>query len=98
VYALRLKEFDLSSVQIGAFFTIITVGAFCAGIGVQYHPKRIDYRAILIASTLVNGIGFMLNGPSNILPNSLILMALGQFISGYAMCIQTVICLSEMVR
>ena len=47
---------------------------------------------------MLNAIGYCLNGPAEFLPDSLILMAIGNLLTGYAMCYQSCLSLAEMTK
>lgn len=97
VLALRLKEdFQLTQFQIGLFLTLMTGGEFFGGVCIQFHAKHIEPKVFLIGSCLVIACGYFLNGPCEVLPDSIVLMAIGNFISGFAMCYQSVYSITEL--
>ena len=67
---------------------------------VQYLPKQIEKRLIIILSSILSFFGFLLVGPSQILllPDSIILMAIGQAITGALNAIMIIPTLAEMVQ
>ena len=62
------------------------LAAVLAGFAVQYNPKHVDMRVFIIIACLLNILGFILSGPSLLLPDSWVLIALGNFILGFAIC------------
>lgn len=79
ILAERLVEFDLSTMQIGAFFAILPVFYIPSSIAVQYVPRKWDKRFTIIMSGFFTGVAFVFVGPSELLglPDTLILMGVG---------------------
>jgi len=100
ILAERLVQFDLSSMQIGLFFAIWPVFYIPASITVQYLPRRIDKRVTIIVSAIFIGVAFIFVGPSKILglPNSLVLMGIGQALVGIFTAFMMIPGLPEMVE
>lgn len=100
ILAERLVEFDLSSMQIGFFFAIWPVFYIPSSIGVQCLPARIDRRVIIIVSAFFTAIAFIFVGPSEVfgLPNSLVLMGIGQALVGVFTAFMMIPGLPEMVE
>ena len=71
--------------EIGYFFGIKTLGAFLAGVLIQYHPKHIDLRFWIFLSCFNSSISYFLVGPSKLLcfPDSVYPIMIGNFIAGY---------------
>ena len=76
----------------------MTIGGFCGGVAIQIHSTYIDSKVFLITSCGVVAFGYFLIGPCEILPNSIVLMAIGHLIAGYAFIYQSVYSLSEFTR
>jgi ATP-dependent protease ClpP protease subunit len=76
----------------------MTGGEFFGGMAIQYHSKDIDPKVFLIGSCFVISLGYFINGPCEYLPNSIILMGIGNFISGFAMCYQSVYSATELIK
>ena len=100
ILAERLVDFDLTSMQIGLFFAIWPIFYIPASIAVQYFPKTIDKRVTIIVSALFSGIAFIFVGPSELLglPESLILMGIGQGLVGVFTAFMMIPGLPEMVE
>ena len=64
ILASRLLQFELSTIQIGLFFGVEPMFYILASILIQFMPKYIEKRLIIITATVVSFIGFMLVGPS----------------------------------
>lgn len=96
ILALRLKDsFKLSQLQIGLFLSLMTIGEFIGGVVIQFHGKHIEPRFFLIISCFVIAFGYFLNGPCEILGDNIVYMCIGNLISGYAMCYQSVYSIME---
>lgn len=67
ILALRLKQFDLSSTQMGLFFAILPIFYMSTGMLVQYQPKWVDNRVYLIGGCFLGCLAFLCNGPSSTL-------------------------------
>lgn len=74
----------------------MTGGEFLGGVCIQFHAKHIEPRVFLIGSCIVIAFGYFLNGPCELLPDSVALMAIGNFLSGFAMCYQSVYSITEL--
>ena len=100
ILAERLVDFDLTSMQIGLFFAIWPVFYIPASIGVQYFPKSIDKRVTIILSALMSGVAFIFVGPSVMcgLPDSLVVMGIGQALVGIFTAFMMIPGLPEMVE
>ena len=79
ILAPRLLDFNLTSVQIGLFFTIWSVTYIPSSIAVQYVSRKIEARLIIIFASFFCGVAFFITGPSQMLgmPDKLWLLALG---------------------
>ena len=80
ILAYRLTEMNLTTMQIGIFFTIYPISyiLYC-GVVSQFISPKIDKRVIMLVASVINFIAFMLVGPSLLLnfPDSLVLMCVG---------------------
>ena len=74
----------------------MTGGEFLGGVCIQFHAKHIEPKVFLIGSCLIIAFGYFLNGPCEVLPDSVVLMAIGNFLSGFAMCYQSVYSITEL--
>jgi asparagine N-glycosylation enzyme membrane subunit Stt3 len=99
ILAQRLQGFNLTSLQIGAFFTIEPVFYISASLLIRFIPKRIEKRLVIMIAALLTSFGFLLVGPSYILglPDSLLLIAFGQAITGATTAVMIIPGLSEMI-
>ena len=80
-------------------FTIIPLTFIPSMLLVQYVPKRIDKRVILILSAFCLGISTFFNGPSMLLhmENKLKFIVYGQALSGIFIACLTIPILPEMI-
>jgi MFS family permease len=85
--------------QIGAFFTIEPVFYISASILIQFIPKQVEKRLVIIVSAALTFIGFIFVGPSQVLslPDSIYLIAVGQAITGATTAVMIIPGLSEMI-
>ena len=83
VMALRLDEFDLSPFWIGAFFSIASLMYTISSLMVACFAERIDNKLLIFLGMLFNGFSHIVVGPSPYLPDSLILMWVGQVVHGF---------------
>lgn len=99
ILAQRLVDFNLSKMEIGLFFAICPMFYITASMLVQYIPKFIERRVTIAVASILNMIFFLLVGPSQImrLPDSLILMAVGQALVGCSLPLMMIPTLSEMI-
>ena len=79
ILALRLKDFNLTAIEIGMFFAIWAIFYIPSSILVQFLPRKISKRVTIITSSFLCGLGFLLFGPSRVLcmPDSLIILGIG---------------------
>jgi hypothetical protein len=100
ILAMRLDEFNLSQMEIVMFFTILPMFYIPTSVLVQYTPKGIEKRAILITACFFAFIENIFVGPSYLLgfPNSLLLMAIGQALHGLVDPFLLVPSLPEMIE
>ena len=99
ILALRLTDFDLTSMQIGIFFAIWPTFFLTSSQIAKHFPKRVDKRVPLMLSTLLSGMIFFLIGPSMVVSfnDSLVLMGIGQSLVGVFSGFMVASSLSEMV-
>lgn len=83
VLALRLMEFDLSPTVIGLFFWIPALSYMVSCFWVSWFTSRFDPKLVIAAGMGLWGLSQFLVGPSEILPNSLVIMVAGQFIFAF---------------
>lgn len=82
--AIRLQDYSFNTLEIGVFFAIMPLATVFASFAVQYNPKHVELRVFIIMACLLNIIGFILSGPSLLLPDSWQPIAVGNFILGFA--------------
>ena len=100
IFAPRLEEFGLTTMQIGYMFTIIPLTYIPSTMIVQYFPTWISRRFTLIWSALFLGCATFLNGPSQLLgmPNELTYIIYGQAFSGIFVAFLIIPVLPEMMN
>ena len=80
ILAYRLTEMNLTTMQIGLFFTIYPISyiLYC-GVVSQFISPKVDKRVIMLVASLINFAAFALVGPSLLLhfPDSIVLMCAG---------------------
>ena len=80
ILAMRVKEFDLTQVQIGVFFIVMPIFYIpVSSVVVPSLPSSISKRAIMILGALASFFGNLLQGPSFMfgIPDSLTMVLLG---------------------
>ena len=100
ILASRLIEFNLSSMQIGLFFAIWPIFYIPSSIAFQYVPDWVDKRFTIITASFFTFVAFIFVGPSEIfnLPNSLLIMGIGQALIGIFIAFMMIPGLPEMVE
>ena len=100
ILAKRLTDFELTSLQIGLFFAIWPVFYIPASVMVQYMPRWVDRRVTIILSAFFSGVAFIFVGPSEMfsMPDSLVLMGIGQALVGIFTAFMMIPGLPEMVE
>ena len=85
--------------QIGLFFAIFPLSYIPCSLIQQYVPKKIDKRLRMIFASVLNAFALLCVGPSDIfyLGDSLIVMAIGQFLIGAMLGFQQIPGLPEMI-
>lgn len=78
VLAFRLSEFDISSFQIGMFFSIQPISYIILSFSISWFTKMYSNRGLIMIGAVLCGFSMFLVGPSHRLPNALYLMGLGQ--------------------
>jgi len=89
-------EFGFTPVEIGRFFLIYPVLACVACLSADFIPKWMERRAVMITCLFCSGIGLLISGPAQFLPNTWQLMAVGQGLIGIFNRIPIVVGLPEM--
>ena len=100
ILALRLKDFNLNAIEIGIFFAIWAIFYIPSSIAVQFLPRKISKRVTIITSSALCGLGFLLFGPSRVLgmPDSLVVLGIGQAFIGTFTAVMIIPGLPEMVE
>ena len=96
--AIRLNEFNLSSLWIGAFFSISSLMYTVSSLLVSCFSNKINNKLLIVLGLLFNGLGQLLVGPSPFLPDSLVLMWVGQVIHGFTVTFFLITCLPAMIN
>lgn len=99
IFAPRLEEFGLTTMQIGYMFTIIPLTFIPSMMIVQYFPSWIARRVTLILSCIFLGAATYFNGPSQLfnMPNQLTYIVIGQAFSGIFVAFLIIPVLPEMM-
>ncbi|CAI2369700.1 unnamed protein product [Moneuplotes crassus] len=85
---LRLKEFELGEEIISFFFMIGPVSyLIVSSLGISvvmetFGKREFGVKGVIVISLAINGVNQFFIGPSEFLPNSLIIMAIGQAVIG----------------
>ena len=84
ILAARLEEKHLTVMQTGIFFGILPVFWIVACFMIQYLPKKIEKRALIIFASSLATVALLFMGPSTIpdLSDSIIVMIVGQAMFG----------------
>lgn len=100
ILAARLIEFDLGTMQIGLFFAIWPIFYIPSSIAIQYVPGWVDKRFTIIIASFLTFVAFIFVGPSELfnLPNSLVIMGIGQALIGIFTAFMMIPGLPEMVE
>ena len=79
ILAFRLNYFALNQLEIGLFFTILPVFYIPTSILVQFIPRGVEKRAILIFASAFSFVVNICVGPSTLFnfPNTLVIMGIG---------------------
>lgn len=98
ILALRLTDFDLTTVQIGIFFAIWPIFFITSTLIAKHLPSKVDRRVTLMLSALLSGMIFVFVGPSELasFEESLVLMGIGQSLVGVFSGFMIAPALSEM--
>lgn len=99
IQALRMQDFDFSTMQTGLFFAIFPTCYLISGLLISFEPKWIDNRVYLIVGGLGVFVGLLMNGPSQLFffPQKHKIMIAGHVIFGTATSHLLVYALPEMV-
>jgi len=86
--------------QIGLFFAIWPIFYIPSSIAIQYVPRWVDKRFTIIVASFLTFVAFIFVGPSEIfnLPNSLLIMGIGQALIGIFTAFMMIPGLPEMVE
>mmetsp|Transcript_33466 Transcript_33466/g.51393 ORF Transcript_33466/g.51393 Transcript_33466/m.51393 type:complete len:112 (+) Transcript_33466:130-465(+) len=100
VLAMRVKEFNLSQVEIGLFFIIMPIFYIPTSILVQKVPNGVEKRAIIIVTSFLLFFANLFVGPSEIFnfPESIWMMIVGQALRGLLDPFTLVPALPEMIE
>mmetsp|Transcript_18746 Transcript_18746/g.16596 ORF Transcript_18746/g.16596 Transcript_18746/m.16596 type:complete len:350 (+) Transcript_18746:167-1216(+) len=83
VLAFRIKEFDIANSPLGMiFFSVQPISYILVSFSISWFTKNYANRGLIMIGALLSAFSMYLVGPSHILPNSLVLMGLGQLCIG----------------
>mmetsp|Transcript_30623 Transcript_30623/g.35053 ORF Transcript_30623/g.35053 Transcript_30623/m.35053 type:complete len:131 (-) Transcript_30623:257-649(-) len=82
VLSLRLAEFNLPSIEYGAFFSCLFIGYIISAFLVLLSLKRLTNRTVIICGSVLVGLSLILVGPSILLPNTIVIMFVGRTLMG----------------
>ena len=79
ILAFRLKDFNLTQVEIGLFFIVMPIFYIPISIMVQKVPNGVEKRAIMIIACFLSFFGNLCVGPSKIFnfPDTIFMMVIG---------------------
>ena len=99
IFAPRLAEFGLNTMQVGYMFTIIPLTYIPSMMIVQCFPRWVSKRFTLMLSCILLGISTFFNGPSKLfnMPDQLNLIICGQAFSGIFVAFLIIPVLPEMI-
>jgi hypothetical protein len=100
ILAFRMKEFNLSQVQIGMFFVVMPIFYIPMSVLVQRIPNGVPKRTLLILACFFSFISNLFVGPSTLfnMPDSIYLMVVGQILRGLIDPLTLVPVLPEMIE
>jgi len=82
VLAFRLQEFGISPVLVGTFFSIQPVSYVLLSFSITWFTNIFANRGLLMFGAFMSFLSLILVGPSNYLPDSIEIMAIGQLFVG----------------
>ena len=94
-----LEAYSLTEMQIGLFFSLYPIFQMVSCILVQFIPKKIEKRLVLMTASLLYGLSLFLAGPSQLLrfEGDLTKMIVGQAFLGILAATMLVPALGEMI-
>lgn len=99
ILALRLeKDYQMSDFEIGLFFMISAVSYIVSWIAVPILFKNRNDVTMMYFGTLFWGFSLLLVGPTKLIPDNLITMAIGQFLYVFFSVIMLLYPLPEMIN
>jgi len=79
VLAFRIKEFDIANSPLGMiFFSIQPISYIIVSFTISWFTKTYSNRGLIMIGAMLCAFSMYLVGPSHYLPNSIVLMGLGQ--------------------
>ncbi|CAI2370229.1 unnamed protein product [Moneuplotes crassus] len=94
----RLQEFDISTSEILLFFCIDPSGYLALSWTLSFFTDKYDSKIIIVVTIFICGLAQFLIGPSTFLPDSLILMGIGQLMNGVSNFFFCVLSLPVMIH
>ena len=98
VLSLRVMDFEISSFWIGMFFSLNAITYTLACLIISWVTERFENKFLIVFGMLSAGFNMFLVGPSPILPDSLVLMCVGQFLNGGFSILFLITWLPEMIK
>ena len=98
ILAIRPSEMGLTQWHIGAFFCIQGLSYTIATLFTSFFTDRFDIKGIIWKSMLLCGFVNFMVGPSNSLPNSVVIMGFGQFLNSGLEVYFMITCLPVMIK
>ena len=80
--SLRLEDFEMTSIQIGLFFCIYGVMYTFTSLSISFFTDAFDNKVLIVVWMFCCGLVNFFVGPSEFLPDSIVLMWVGQFLNG----------------
>lgn len=84
ILAFRIKDYNLSQVQIGVFFVVLPIFYIPCSMLVQRVPNGVQKRAVMIIACVASFFGNLFVGPSLMFqfPDNIYMAAIGQVAHG----------------
>ena len=98
ILSVRLLDFEISDFMIGLFFSLNGVSYMFVSLIISWFTDRYDNQMIISFGIFITGFFHFLIGPSRFLPDSLILMGIGQFLFGGFSILFLITCLPVMIN
>lgn len=97
ILSTRLSDSGLSDVMVGLFYMISAISCTLALVIVPTYVLNYHNQTLISFGLILSGFSMILVGPSHLLPNSVIIMAFGQFIYMFFAIFAMITPLPEMI-